>query len=306
MHVAIVIVGFRSPDDVARCVRAIQDLTHRDFEVVVCENGGPAAFNAQLAALPSRLAHGQPVQVVQAPRNLGYAGGVNYGMAQAPGANAWWVLNPDTLPKPDALSLCLERLAVGDCEAVGCVVELPGGTVQSYGGRWQMAFGRAVSIGWNAPINRPVDAQAIERAQNYLNGAVMLVSRRFLEVVGPMREDYFLYCEEVEWFLRARRLGIRLGFTPFARVGHEGGVTTGSYAQFRDMPKTPVYLNARNRILVTRDLSPILTPIVALGALISLTLRFGRRRAWRQLGYALGGWWAGLLGRRGPPAWITV
>jgi len=38
-------------------------------------------------------------------------------------------------------------LAAGDCEAVGCTVYLPGGTVQSYGGRWQANLGRAVRAG---------------------------------------------------------------------------------------------------------------------------------------------------------------
>jgi N-acetylglucosaminyl-diphospho-decaprenol L-rhamnosyltransferase len=49
-----------------------------------------------------------------------------------------------------------------------------------------------------------------------------------------------------------------------------------------------------------------LLPIVALGALLVTLLRYGRRGAWRQLGYAWAGWSAGLRNRRGPPAWIAV
>ena len=70
------------------------------------------------------------------------------------------------------------------------------------------------------------------------------------------------------------------------------------------MPKTPVYLNERNRILVTRDLWPAMTPVVALGALGVIAARFGRRGAWRQMGFALAGWMAGLANRRGAPNWI--
>lgn len=132
----------------------------------------------------------------------------------------------------------------------------------------------------------------------------MLIGRRFFEAVGPMREDYFLYCEEVEWFLRGRTKGMRLGFAPEARVLHMAGTTTGSHEAFNRMPKTPVYLNERNRILVTRDLWPAMTPVVALGALGVIAARFGRRGAWRQMGFALAGWMAGLANRRGAPDWI--
>ncbi len=42
----------------------------------------------------------------------------------------------------------------------------------------------------------------------------------FVEVNGLMREDYFLYAEEVEWCLRAKRRGLRLGLAPAARILH--------------------------------------------------------------------------------------
>jgi N-acetylglucosaminyl-diphospho-decaprenol L-rhamnosyltransferase len=306
MHVAVVIVGFRNPGDIQDCLEALAASTHTDFEVSICENGGAEAFRALKAVIPETLPGGQPVRIVQAPRNLGYAGGVNLGMAQAPHADAWWILNPDTTPESGALAACLARLAPGDCEAVGCTVYVPGGMVQSHGGRWQAPFARAVLLGFGASMSDPVDVAELERRQTFLNGACMLVSRRFLEIVGPMREEYFLYCEEVEWFLRAARRGVRLGYAPAARVKHNPGTTTGSWAGVRTTPKTPIYLNERNRLLVTRDIAPVFMPVAALAALAVLLIRFGRRRAWRQVGYAWQGWVAGLLNRRGPPGWITV
>jgi GT2 family glycosyltransferase len=37
----------------------------------------------------------------------------------------------------------------------------------------------------------------------------MLVSKQFLETIGLMSEEYFLYFEELDWTLRARQVGIR-------------------------------------------------------------------------------------------------
>jgi GT2 family glycosyltransferase len=306
MHVAICIVGFRNADDIRRCLSAVERSSHTDFDVVICENGGADAHRALAAAAPAVLSGGQTVTIVKADRNLGYAGGVNLAMAQSPDADAWWVLNPDTAPEPGALAALVARLAAGDCDAVGGTLYLPDGKVQSYGGLWQTPLGRAVSMGYGAPADAAVDARDIERRQSFLSGASMLIGRRFFETVGPMREDYFLYCEEVEWFLRARGKGMRLGFAPDARVLHMAGTTTGSHEAFDRMPKTPVYLNERNRILLTRDLWPGLAPVVAAGALAVIAARFGRRRAWRQMGFALQGWFAGVANRRGAPAWIPA
>ena len=305
MHVAVAIVGFRNPHDIVECLRALAAATYPDFEVVICENGGAEAFQALTAQLPADAGPGRPVRAVLASGNLGYGGGVNVCLREAPSADAWWVLNPDTVPDPDALAAMVARLRRGDCEAVGSVVYTNTGTLQSVGGRWRRAMARAVSIGHGrAAGDAGAMAAEVEARQNYLNGASMLVSRRWLEGAGPMREDYFLYCEEVEWCLRGLARGLRLGFAADARVMHHQGASTGFSAEIRRQGRMPVYLNERNRLLLTRDLTPGLLPLAAALAVPLMLARFARRRAWRQLGYALEGWWAGLRGERGTPGWV--
>ena len=301
MHVSIVIVGYCNPDDIVRCIAALGRATHPDFSVVVVENGGPAAFDALVEALPAVLPGGRPVRPVLADGNTGFAGGVNRGIAETPDADAWWVLNPDTEPHPETLARHVARLAAGDCDAVGGTLYLADGRVQSHGGLWQPWIARAVSIGHGTALDLKPDPAEIEARQTYLNGASMLVSRRFLEVCGPMAEHYFLYCEEVEWCLRARRRGLRLGFAPDAPVLHHQGTTTGNEIDLRTRGRTPVYLNERNKILLTRACFPGHAPMAILADLALIALKFGKRRAWRQMGYALEGWRAGLAGETGPP-----
>ncbi|MCF8708538.1 glycosyltransferase family 2 protein [Rhizorhapis sp. SPR117] len=304
MQVAIVIVGFRNLADIQHCLTAIGRSTYGDFEVVICENGGDQAFAALTAALPHTMDGGQPVRAIKAPGNVGYAGGVNIGIGETPRADAWWILNPDTLPHPGALTALVARLAKGDCQAVGGIQYFPDGRVQSDGGRWRPWLARAVSIGHGRQLDEPVDPAAVEAAINYITGASLLISRAFLDTAGPMREDYFLYCEEVEWCLRARRKGMKLGFAPDARVLHNQGASTGSGQSVRTRPRLPIYLDERNKMLVTRDCYPYRLPVAALAALILLALRFLRRGAVRQFAYGLAGWRDGLAGRRGTPDWV--
>ena len=96
MRVAVAIVGFRNREDILRCLRALSRSTYANFEVAICENGGREAFADLIAVLPTNLPDGQPVRAVEAGGNLGYAGGVNVCLAETPGADAWWILNPDT------------------------------------------------------------------------------------------------------------------------------------------------------------------------------------------------------------------
>jgi GT2 family glycosyltransferase len=304
MRIAICIVSFRNPQDIVRCLGALALSTHTNFEVVICENGGAEAFEVLRGAISEQLPGGQPVTAVLAPGNLGYAGGVNLCLRATPAADAWWILNPDTLADPEAMALQIARLEVGDCDAVGSTIYLENGRVQSHGGRWRAWLARAESIGHGSPLADPAEPTVIEGAQNYLNGASMMIGRRFLEVAGPMREEYFLYCEEVEWCLRGVQLGLRLGFAPGARVLHYAGTTTGSYADIRERPRTPVYLNERNKMLTTRDRFPFRLPVAALASLILIFMRFGRQRAWKQVGYGIAGWFAGLRNVRGVPIWL--
>lgn len=301
-HVAVVIVGYRNPGDIARCIHALERSTYRDFEIVICENGGPDAFAALQAAVPLRLAGGQDVRLIEAPRNGGYAGGINIAMARAPDADAWWILNPDTEPSPGAMAALLAHLHKG-YDAVGGPIYFPSGEVQSFGGVWLSWRAKGISMGYGgAPDTKP-DSAAIESKQNYLLGASMFVGRHFLQTTGPMAEHYFLYCEEVDWFLRGKRRGMRLGFAPDAGIVHHQGTSTGYSRSLRARSCRAVYLDERNKMLLTREFYPARWPVAAILALVRLVGRYGRDRAFRQAAWGTAGWLMGILGRSGAPRW---
>ena len=301
-RVAVVIVGYRNDGDIVRCLAALEKSTYRDFEVVICENGGEQAFAALRSRLAPTLAGGQPVTLIKAPHNGGYASGVNIAMVRARGADAWWILNPDTEPSAGAMAALVARAAQG-CDAVGGPIHFPSGDVQTFGGHWQSWRARGLTLGQGIPGDVKPEAGLIEKSQNYIAGASMFVSRTFLAVAGPMEERYFLYCEEIDWFLRAARRGLRLGFAPDAVVIHHQGTTTG-YARTLDLRSArAVFLDERNKMLLTRTFFPARLPVAALLALARLVVRYGRQGAFRQIIFGFAGWFMGLLGQSGRPRW---
>ena len=300
-HVAIAIVGYNNVADVQRCVNAIAKSIYSDFEIIICENGSQPTYEALQAVLPTALPGGQQIRVIKSPANDGYASGVNQCINASPSADAWWVLNPDTEAQPNALAALVERLNQGDVQAVGGTLYFPDGEIASYGGKWRSWLARAVSIGLGSSLDATPNATRIEQEQTYLSGASMLVSRDFVRRAGLMSEEFFLYCEEIDWCLTAAQQGLRLGFAAGAKVLHHQGTSTGRSISVSDRSKLSVYLDERNKMLVTRIHFPSHLPVASAAALLLLALRYLRKGAFRQYFYGLSGWFAGLLGRRGIP-----
>ena len=156
LEVPIVIVGFGHSDDIIKCLGAVAK--QRDcpkFGVFICENGGPAAFDALVKALSEkggpcegavehadpvsndfvrahrlRLAGAQtPVVIGQARDNFGFAGGTNAWvrpLLAEPGWTAVWILNPDTWPEPDALAELVNYSRMRGKGMVGSRLMIPG------------------------------------------------------------------------------------------------------------------------------------------------------------------------------------
>ena len=329
--VVVAIVAYGRAEEVVRCLSALARSSLAAFEVVIVENGGAAAWQALCAALagclpsaagsPARvvaepwrcgprarrsrrfaLAGGQPVLAVEAADNLGYGGGVNLALAaiaETPGWRGVWILNPDTEPEPEALANLVEYAEAGGYGLVGCRLVLSAEEiVQMRGGTWRRLVGRGQSLGWGEPADAAADSAAVERRLEWVSGAACYATRDFVERVGPMNEDYFLYCEDVDWSLRGGPF--RLGYAHAAIVHHAAGTTIGSAAGIRARSNLSIYLAQRNALLLARRRFAPLYPLVVL-VMLALTPDYLLRGDWRSFAAACRGWWAGLRGETGRP-----
>lgn len=85
-----------------------------------------------------------------------------------------------------------------------------------------------------------------------------------------MAEEYFLYCEELDWAYRARGR-FELGFEPQAEVLHREGLSTGvsNHRGLRRGPRMSLAL-LRSRLLLTWKFHPLALPTVFLGQIAAL------------------------------------
>lgn len=162
--------------------------------------------------------------------NLGFAGGNNVGIRFAIKhlrADYLWLLNTDTIVHKEALSALIERASrstrVGMVGSSLIYYWTPG-LVQALGGaRLDRRTTRMGHIGDGGAVSQiPQDGASVESELAYVLGASMLVSRQFVEEVGPMNEGYFLYYEEIDWVCRASGR-FSLGYAPDSLVFHKVG-----------------------------------------------------------------------------------
>jgi N-acetylglucosaminyl-diphospho-decaprenol L-rhamnosyltransferase len=331
------VIGIVSTNDVQNvigCLRSLSASVHRNFWIVICENGGAGAFRRAVAALAGadcihadsdanqtepevawtqgharfRLAKsGQPVILLRSSVNRGYAGGVNACIAAA-GRGPWnaiWVLNPDTFPEPDALAALVRRQQEGGYGMVGSrLIFTASGRVQTWGGLlWFPLLGRGRLLGYQAPADTMPDVADIERRMKYICGASMYVTRDYVEAVGGMDEDFFVYDEDVDWCLR--RGSFKLGYAHGSVVHHIHGATSGSSStQKKTRSRFNIYLIERNRVLLAAKQFGAKWPLLAAIAFLQTFEHLLRIGSARQFRFAIEGWWAGVRGEIGPPGFM--
>lgn len=204
------------------------------------------------------------IALIQTGRNGGFAAGNNVGLRQALKGDFefFWLLNNDTEIEPDTALWLVQRMAadptIGMC---GSTIIYHGNRnlVQNLGGASFIPLkGRGVQLGERTSPSDPIDQAFIERQLSYISGASMFVSRAFLEKIGLMQEDYFLYWEEFDWASRANGL-FKLGYAPKSIVYHKVGASIGTN-DFGDRSPLSDYYMARGRIKCCARFSKISLP----------------------------------------------
>jgi GT2 family glycosyltransferase len=324
-RVYIVILNWNGWRDTLACLESVLRLDYKNLCVIVCDNGSTdgsvthisswaetklpgltktrtlmsslVTIDASRATETGRMADANLI-LLRNRENLGFAGGNNMGLRYALARGDFeyvWLLNNDTVVEPSSLSYLVEKME-SDRNAGIC-----GSTLFYSHDRSKAVRGAAYSK-WLArtrlcgpPVGAPVDEDTYARQIDYVVGASMLVRRTFLEDVGLMSEGYFLYFEELDWVLRARR---RYGFAhaPRSVVHHKGGAATGATRVTKSL--IGEYYGTRSRILFTRKFYPYALPSVVLAILLGASAQVLRGRFKIAL-TILAGARDGLLGRTG-------
>ncbi|NNE80713.1 MAG: glycosyltransferase family 2 protein [Silicimonas sp.] len=299
-NVAVIVLNWNAWGDCIECLESVYRSDHRELTVFLCDNrstdgsrdhifdwaAGQLCARAESPAMtefscpPCR----KPITVftsddslpqpgtrdliwVQTGANLGFAAGHNAGieLAMSQAYDFLWILNADTVVDSRALSALLARAAsdpdIGLCGSVLCYYDAPE-TIQEAGGcAYYPYLGIARRLAPDAELRMKHDWRALEGKLGYVSAASCLASRAFVKDIGLLSEDYFLYCEEIDWATRARGR-FTFALAEDSLVYHKKGRSTGSKSVAGKRSPMSAYYLWRARRRFTKRFYPLGLPSV--------------------------------------------
>lgn len=262
--VSVVVVSFNNERQIRGCIESALKGEDGSIEVIVVDNGSTDRTRAELGRYASR----PNVKVVHNPRNLGFAEGVNMGVANSRGSLIF-LLNPDAVIESESIGRLLRQFAGGQTLLIvqPKILKADGRGELDSTGDFIDGYGFALRRGADPPEQD--HAQYDARTEIFsARGAALMTSRRLFDLVGGMDSWFFVTYEDLDFCWRARLLGARVVYVPDARVIHESSASLGI--------GTRALHGARNRIAMllknygARNLLVRLPPAVFMAFLLAV------------------------------------
>ncbi len=292
IDLSILVVAYRNPDLTRECLASVMSETREpSFEVIVVDN-------ASGDGTPEMIEREFPqVRLIRADRNLGFARANNVA-ARAASGEMLLLLNPDTV----VLDRALERLlAFGRAQGAGV-----------YGGR-TLTPGRALDPRscwgaqtlWSAfcfatglstafrghPVLDPESLGGWQRDTvrdvGVVTGCLLLTPRTLWERLGGFDERFWMYGEDSDLSVRARRGGHPVRITPDATIVHVVGASSASGQ------KMAMIMKARTTLMHKHWRAPARRLGIGLLAVGVLLRSLGGGEMWPAVWRARGDWMVG-------------
>lgn len=238
----IVIVNWNSGMQLRRCLESVASTNQRGFalrRVTVVDNASSDHSTEDLQDLPL------PLAVIRNTTNRGFAAACNQAVRGSP-ASYLLFLNPDTIVDKDSLTVPVEFMEQPANDTVGIVgVQLRDehGVVDRSCARFltpgiivrgMLGLPGLFMTDWDHQETRQVD---------HVTGAFFLVRGAVFQALNGFDERFFVYFEDLDFSLRARRAGWRTYFLATAWAHHRGGGTSEQIKARR------LYYSLQSRVL---------------------------------------------------------
>jgi GT2 family glycosyltransferase len=247
--VTAVVLSWNGREDTVACLESLRRVSYRPLETLVVDNGSTDGS-------PEAVAIRFPdVTLVRNERNLGFAGGMNVGIAAALAAGADYVLtlNNDMVVDTKLVEALLDAHAAEPAAAAVCAQVLfsdPPARVWYAGARFGGSRGYAGrNTGYGGP---PLPATAPPYPTERACGGAMLASRDALAELGLFDEMLFAYAEDTDWSFRAHAAGRPVLVAPAAIVWHKVSAASGG-----ESSPDAIYYSLRNSLVVAERWLPL-------------------------------------------------
>ena len=244
-RIVIAIVNYCTAELTIDCLRSLAPELEGNVaaRVIVADNASPDGSGHVIAKAIIDNGWTAWAAVSLQPRNGGFAYGNN--VVVEPHLHIdnppdyFWLLNSDTVVHPGALTNLVAFLdAHPHVGIAGSRLENPDGSQQNSAFRFHSIGGELEGAAQFRPVTWALGNTAIAPPDqtktapyDWVSGASMMIRHRVFMDIGLMNEGYFLYYEETDFCLKARRAGWSCWFVNDSRVIHLVGASSGLNAQ---------------------------------------------------------------------------
>jgi len=233
--IAIVIPNFNGKELLENCLRTIKaNTSFQNYEIIVVDNGSTDGSVEKIRKdFPEVL-------LITNPQNFGFSKACNQGarLALERGADYVLFLNNDTKILTKNWLEELLVVALSD-EKIGIVGPSITGSYPSRG-----YYPSVLSDLIKPKTYLPGEVDLI-------NGAAFLVSKRLIEKIGLLDEVFSPFgFEDTDYFIRTRKMGFKIFFTPKVVIAHVGSATVKKIGEERR--NYVLFIGRRNTLILIK------------------------------------------------------
>jgi len=240
-RVCVILLNYNRGNDTTECIDSFFHCTYPHFHILVVDN---ASTDDSVAVLKRRI---PGLEIVQTGQNLGYTGGINFGIRCARQTSPEYILilNNDTLVTPDFLHRLIEAMEQNPAAVAA------GGTIYCEHERKKIWYGGGRLVPWRGLAvhekrDKFVEPAALNgvREVSFITGCMILFRASMLDAIGGEDERFFMYLDDIELSARILARGHDLLYVPKAIIYHK--VLGEKDNTFK------LYYGVRNRLLLIK------------------------------------------------------
>lgn len=289
-RLAVVLVTWEAADLTIDCLRSIEPQLDSvpGMHVFIVDNDSRDGASRRVQEAIKENGWDAWTTFIQSPGNHGFGAGNNIAfreiLAGDDSIDYVLMLNPDTVVRPDAFRILIDFMDQHpEAGIAGGRSEDPDTTPQLCCFHFPNALSEFALYTRFGIVDRvlrrfltrvPIAEEPHEIG--WVSGAHMIIRRQILEEIGLMDEGYFLYYEETDFILRAKRAGWTCWHVPQSRIVHYVGYSSGVTLRTDRPARRPrFWFESRHRFFIKHYgfLYTVLTDSLAILAFSTWRLR---------------------------------
>ena len=250
--VAVIVVNWKKYDITSSCIESILNSTNSNFKIILVDN---ESDNKKVKNFKFR----NEIEIIQNKKNEGFSKANNIGIDYALKNNFDYtiLINNDTIVEKNLIEVLLKTAQAKNFSVVQpLILNYNGKEIWNAGGRINYFFGNFIT---RKKVRNSLNSS--NELTEWLTGCCCLFKTKIFKEIGKLDESFFAYYEDVDFSLRIKKHGYKIGFTSKTHIYHyESFSSILNNSKGGKLSPYIHYLNIRNHILILKKHSDLFNP----------------------------------------------